>query len=144
MQTTITIEGKVAGQRRPLFSDWTLPLLPEWASGTGRVTLRQLISRIVLEEVRAFQERQEQKSMIQALTQADIERGLMKGKVDSGGREAQKVEPQEAVATALQAFEDGLYYVFIDEEQQTELDGEVRLQPDSRVTFLRLVALAGG
>jgi hypothetical protein len=144
MQSTITVEGKVVGQRRPLFSDWTLPFLPEWESGVDRLTLRGLITQIVLEEVRAFQERQEQKSMIQALTQADIERGLMKGKVDSGGREAQKVEPQQAVATALQAFEDGLYYVFIDEAQQLGLDSEVTLRPESRVTFLRLVALAGG
>lgn len=142
--SSIVIEGKVVGQKRPLFTDWELPMLPEWESGVERVTLRALITRIVLEEVRAYQERQEQKSMVQALTQADIQRGLMKGKVDMGGREAKKVDPQEAVRTAIQAFEDGLYYVFIDEEQQSALDEAVALRAESRITFLRLVALAGG
>ena len=144
MESTITIEGRVAGQRRPLFSDWTLPLLPEWESGADPVTLRGLITQIVKEEVRAFEERQERKSMIQALTQADIERGLMRGKVDSGGREAQKVEAQQAVATALQAFEDGLYYVFLDEVHRQDLNEVVALRADSALLFLRLVPLAGG
>src|SRR5690348_11652321 len=103
--SSLLIEGKVVGQKRPLFTDWELPMLPEWENGIQRVTLRDLITRIVLEEVRAYQERQEQKSMVQALTQADIQRGLMKGKVDMGGREAKKVDPQEAVRTAIQAFE---------------------------------------
>jgi hypothetical protein len=145
MQTTITIEGKVFGQKRPLFEDWFLPLPPE-ADGEGdRLTLRGLLTRIVLEEVNAFRERQEQRRTIQMLTQADIARGLMKGKVDMGGSDlVQEVDPQKAVETALLAFEDGLYYVFIDEEQQLELDREVYLKPNSKVTFLRLVALAGG
>ena len=142
--STLLVEGKVVGQKRPLFSDWKLPMLPEWENGAERVTLRGLITRIVLAEVAAYQDRQEQKSMVQALTQADIQRGLMKGKVDMGGRHAAKVDPQEAVKTAIQAFEDGLYYVFIDEEQQISLDEAVVLRSESRITFLRLVALAGG
>jgi hypothetical protein len=44
----------------------------------------------------------------------------------------------------LQAFEDGLYFVFIDEVQQTNLDSEVFLKANSKVIFLRLTALVGG
>jgi hypothetical protein len=71
---------------------------------------------------------------------------VARGKVDAGGREGASAEVDEraAVETALLAFEDGLYFVFVDDAQQESLDGEVRLRPDSRVTFLRLVALAGG
>ena len=145
MASTITIEGKVFGQRRPLFADWSLPLPPEWEQGSERVTLRDFITRLVLEEVHAFQDRQEQRQMVQTLTQADIERGLQKGKVDSGGRDAvAEVDPQQAVASALLAFEDGLYYIFIDAQQQERLEQEVYVRPDSHVMFLRLVALAGG
>lgn len=141
----IVVEGKVIGQRRPLFADWQLAMPPSWESAVRPPTLRELIEEIVRGEVRAFQDREQQRSMIRTLTQADIERGLMKGKVDSGGRQAgAPVDPAEAVATAIQAFQDGLYYVFIDEEQQTELDVAVALHADTRVTFLRLVALAGG
>jgi hypothetical protein len=56
----------------------------------------------------------------------------------------QSVDVEDAVAVALQAFEDGLYYVFIDDVQQTHLDGEVFLKSNSRVVFLRLTALVGG
>jgi hypothetical protein len=145
MSAILTIEGKVFGQKRPLFHDFTIPLPPEWESGSERLTLRGLISRIVCEEVRAFGERQEQRRLTRALSRADIERGLMKGKVDMGGRDsAQSVDLEAAVGEALLAFEDGLYYIFVDQQQQTDLEGEVTVRPDSRVMFLRLVALAGG
>jgi hypothetical protein len=145
MASVLTIEGKVFGQKRPLFHDFTVPLPPEWESDNERLTLRGLITRIVQEEVRAFGERQESRRLTQALSRADIERGLMRGKVDMGGRDAvQAVNSEAAIGEALLAFEDGLYYVFVDEQQQTDLDREVSVRPDSRVMFLRLVALAGG
>lgn len=137
---TLTIEGKVVGQKRPLFPEWELSLVEE----ENRPTLRTLITEVVNQEVQNYNERQEAGTLVRALTQSDIERGLMKGKVDSGGKEARLADPKEAVEVAIQAFEDGLYYVFVDENQITELDAELRLAPQNRVTFLRLVALAGG
>lgn len=73
-----------------------------------------------------------------------MEEGLIKGRVDSGGRELfQPVDDESAVATALQAFEDGIYLVILDGEEQRELDREVHVQPDSQLVFVRLVLLAG-
>ena len=143
--TTITIEGKIPGQRRPLFTDWQMPLPPALPNEGGRLTLRDLIQNIVRAEVGAFSDRQEQKRLVSALTERDIQAGIMRGKVDMGGRDAaQTVEVGGAIDSALLAFEDGLYYVFVDDEQVERLDSEIYLQPDSRVTFIRLVALAGG
>src|SRR5207244_802964 len=85
MAATITIKGRVAGQRRPLFSDWDIALPPEAEARGERLTLRALITRVVLEEVAAFKERQEQRRFVQALTASEIERGLMRGKVEMGG-----------------------------------------------------------
>ena len=56
----------------------------------------------------------------------------------------QEVNVDEAIAVALQAFEDGLYFVFVDDVQQNQLDSEVFLNVNSKVMFLRLTALAGG
>jgi len=68
-----------------------------------------------------------------------------RGKVDPGERDLeQSVDNEEAVAIALKAFEDGLYFVFVDEVQQTNLDSEVFLKTNSKVVFLRLTALVGG
>jgi hypothetical protein len=141
--STITISGKALGKKKPLFADWSIPFPPDWGDG-DHLTLRELITRIVLTEVAAFKERQQERRVARVLSVAEIERGMDRGKVDSGGSELeQEVDEQTAVATALEAFEDGLYLVVIDGEEQRELDAQVYLRPDSRVTFVRLVFLAG-
>ncbi len=145
MSTTITIEGKLLGQKKPLFTDWVVALPIEPLQPENRMRLRDLIARVVQEEVRALQQRQEERRLARILTQGEIEQAIVQGKVDMGERDSkQKVDPEAAVETALQAFEDGLYYVLVDGEQVQSLDGEVVLQPNTRVTFIRLVALAGG
>lgn len=142
--SVITIGAKVVGQRSPLFTDYRLPLPPE-LTDAGRVTLRDLITRIVHQEVGAFRQRQEERKLAQVLTPSDIQQAAERGKIDLGERDdAQEVDYEMAVSTALQAFEDGLYYVFIDDVQQESLDQTVFLNDNSRVLFVRLVALAGG
>ncbi|HSL34673.1 MAG TPA: hypothetical protein VK871_13540 [Candidatus Limnocylindrales bacterium] len=49
----------------------------------------------------------------------------------------------QAIGTALQAFEDGLYLVILDGREQRDLDEQVFPKPDSHLTFLRLVMLSG-
>src|SRR5205823_1736658 len=137
--------ARMVGRRKPIMPDWQLPLPPGNGTGGEPLTLRQLITRVVLQEVEAFRQRQDQRRLVRILTEKQIEEGLAKGRVDSGGRDLhQQVEPEEAVATALQAFEDSLYLVILDGEEQRELDREVFVQPDSHLVFVRLVMLAGG
>jgi hypothetical protein len=143
MALTITVEGKAVGQRKPLFTDWQIPIAAE--PGQGSITLRDLIERVVREEVAAFKERREERRVARVLSREQIEQGAVRGKIDSGGRESEPdVDPDAALETAVLAFQDGLYYVFVDEEQATDLEAQVFLKAESRVTFLRLVALAGG
>jgi hypothetical protein len=143
--STLTISGKTIGARKPLFADWSLPIPPQW-QGEGGITLRELIGCVVRSEVEAFRQRQEQRQVFRALTARQISDAATKGKIESGGSEVplQAVDENEAVAIAWQAFEDGLYLVVIDGQDQRDLDGEIHLQPDTRVTFVRLTLLAGG
>jgi hypothetical protein len=149
MQTmpAIAVKGKVIGQTRPPFPDWSVPLPPElWAS--GQLTLRDLISRIVLAEVEAFRERQVVRGLTRVLSGPEIERDATLGRiapsVQDSAQAGQSADPQAALDNALLAFEDRLYYVFIDDVQGESLDQPVRVRPGSAVTFLRLVPLAGG
>ena len=145
MQATITVKGKVIGQSRPPFADWSVPFPPDLPASGDNITLRDLITRIVHEEVEAFRARQEERRLTRILSQAQIERGIAAGKVDMGGHDLQQeVDAGQAVGAALQAFEDGLYFVFLDGAQQTSLGQTVFLKPDSQVTFVRLVPLVGG
>ena len=143
--TTLVIEGQLFGRNRSLFPDLSLPVPPLWQTDAP-LTLRDLITEIVSEQVRAFQERRADRRFLHTLTASQIEGGVERGKIDMGGRteEEPDVDPDAAVAAALLAFEDGLYYVFVDNEHRTSLNDEIKLRTESRVTFLRLVALAGG
>lgn len=141
----LTLSARAAGRRRPLIPDWQIPWPPDGSSAGEPLTLRQLITRIVRQEVAAFRQRQEDRKLVRILTDKEIATGLENGRVDPGGRDlGQAVDANDAVATALQAFEDGLYLVFLDEVEQRDLDREVHVQPDSRLVFVRLVLLAGG
>ncbi|NEQ97802.1 MAG: hypothetical protein F6K30_13965 [Cyanothece sp. SIO2G6] len=150
MTHTITVEGKVFGRRRPVFTDWSVPLPPDTTEGSQPLTLRDLITCVVKAEVEAFRTRQAEQRLQRILSKADIEQGLAVGKVTMGDTLAsqhnsgQMVDLEAAIDNALVGFIDGLYYVFLDEVQQDDLDATVHLQPDSWLTFLRLVALVGG
>jgi hypothetical protein len=96
------------------------PLVPDRelpTDGWGAQTLRQLIERVVREDAMALDQ------------------------IVSAGLAA---DPDVSVALALQAFEDRLYLVLIDGRQQRKLDAPAPVGPDSTLTFLRLVAFAGG
>ena len=145
MQAEITVEARALGRKKPIIPTWSIPLSTVLLDAPTSLALRDLITRVVLEEVDAFRKRQAERRLVHVLTATQIELGVQQGKVDMGGRDLdQRVDPQTAVDTALQAFEDGLYFVFVDGDQVLTLDDPVRLGPGSRLSFVRLVALAGG
>lgn len=142
---SIVISGKALGSRRPLFADWSIPLPPDdFGAGSG-VTLRRLIAIVVEAEREAYIQRSEARRLDRVLSRAQIEQGEQAGKISPEGRAAPEAPSLErSIATAIEAFQDGLYLVIIDEREHRQLDEAVRLTPNSRVVFLRLTFLAGG
>lgn len=108
-------------------------------------SLRDLLSALVRHELAAYEERRTVSQTLRVLTPADLARG-----VDAGvyGREkrAFAAPPSEAdaIARAVGAFTDGLFFVFVDDVQVEELEAPVVVRPNSKVRLIRLVALAGG
>ena len=143
MSSSITVEAKVFGRRRPIITDWSVPLPTRGKEEC--LTLRQLIICVVQAEVEAFKTRQTAQKLQQVLSATQIDLGIAQGKVTLGDRDfEQTVDLEAAIDNAILGFIDGLYYVFLDDVQEDDLDAEVTLQPDSQLTFLRLVALVGG
>lgn len=143
MAASIRVEGKVFGRRRPVFTDGAVPLPP--STQNSPLTLRDLIACVVRAEVQAFQVRQSEQKLQQFLSPKAIAHGLAQGKITMGDRDfEQVVDPESAIDTAILGFIDGLYYIFLDDVQQENLDATVQLNVDSQLTFIRLVALAGG
>src|SRR5690242_9160915 len=118
MTDVLRIEAKVIGRKKPLFDDWSIPIPPQAARDGGRITLRDLITWTVVEEVEAFRQRQAARRLETVLTRIQIWEGAERGKIDSGGSDLQQeVDVNQAIAVALQAFDDGIYFVFVDEQQ---------------------------
>ena len=139
------IETRVIGKKSRPLDDWSVPLPPEPGdSSDGGLTLRELISRVVRAEVKAFERRDRARRLVRVLSDREIGEGAARGKVDSGGRASTgTVDVEFAVGAALQGFEDGLYMVVLDGEEQRDLDRQVFVNTESRLVFLRLTFLAG-
>lgn len=139
--TTLQVEASVAGRKRAGAAEHELRIdLTE-----GPTTLRALIESIVRAEVDAFHRRAADERLVRVLTERELQDGLVAGAVRSGGRDvADEVDADDAVHTALLAHQDGLFQAIVDEAPIDDLDGDVLLRDGTKVTFLRLVALAGG
>lgn len=139
----LTVQARATGRRRPLVPDRELP--PPGAGGWGAQTLRQLIERIVREEVAAYSERQAERSFLRVLGERELSDAAERGRIVSGAQaRGPRANPDAAVGVALQAFEDGVYLVLVDGEQERDLDAQVFISEHSTLTFVRLVALSGG
>lgn len=60
--------------------------------------------------------------------------------INYGGK---KADETEAVQTALQAFEDGLFKVFSGDRELTELSESIKVMEGDSFTFIRLTMLSG-
>ena len=140
MTVAVRVEALVLGRRRAGVDEHELRLEID-----AETTLGQLISVVVSGEVAAFEQRREQRTFVRVLTDRAIADGEASGAIRSGGDEpGVAVDVDTSISTALLAFDDGLFQVFVDDEPVEALDSTVSLRDGSRLVFLRLVALAGG
>ena len=79
-----------------------------------------------------------------SLSAEDIENMSEVGKIafgiNYGGKET---DEQSAADTALQAYEDGLFRIFIGDNEAGELSSEINISEGERVTFIKLTMLTG-
>lgn len=107
-------------------------------------TLRQLLHLVVNQQVEAFLQRRQYARLLQVLTAKEIAEGCEVGRIVPGGQDQDRRAPtsNQAIDAAITAFQDGCYFVFINDLQVEELEaciGEVR-----EVLFVRLTPLVGG
>lgn len=133
------VEAKVTGQRRRPAEVREVEVPP------GDNSLHSLIEAVVRFEVDAFRLRQLDGRLLQVLSREQIAAGTEVGRVVSGGSDLdQEVDADDAVATALEAFGDGLFFCFVDDRQVATLEESVTVHADSTLLFVRLVPLVGG
>ncbi len=141
----IKIGAKITGAKKPFLKDREIELPREIAAPGSTADLGTLIGAIVREEVSSFHKRRQERKLVGILSREEIYDALETGKVAMGGQDTEQIiDPEKAVANALEAFEDGLYFVFIDGKQYCRLKDPVVLKEAGNVMFIRLISLSGG
>lgn len=136
MRVKITV--KQLGKKRDKVSeaDFVLTNVPH--------NVEELIRESVHTCVKEYNARVRKGDSAQPLDHAAIEEMSEIGKIAFGINYGQKeADGQDAAATALQAYKDGLVRIFWGTEELTELDRKIELQEDDVLTFVKLTMLAG-
>jgi len=106
--------------------------------------LRELITEIVRINVTAYNNKKPEPLLIQYLAPDQIENQAQTGKVGFGDRRNDKqADVNQAIQTAILAFEDGIYRVFSGENEVSSLNDPLVLKEGDLLTFIRLTMLAG-
>ena len=108
-------------------------------------TLKELITECVRSEVERFNESWEETSLLPFLSPQEIGEQAQGGKITFGEKENRTLADLDtALDTALLAFTDGLFTVFINDEEVKSLDAPLTIEADTVITFIRLTFLVGG
>ncbi len=136
----IHYQVKELGKKHPAIQNQSIEIELETTSPTVEVLLRAIIT----EEVRAYHNRQESKSLLTYLSSKEVQNQVNSGKVSFGeSYNDTKVERGEAIKTALQAFKDGLFALFYDDNELSYLHEIVDIHEHGIITFIRLTFLTG-
>ena len=142
----VSVSARTIGRNRSRVEEHPIDL---GSGAAGVVDLAGLISAIVIAEVAAFEDRRRDGELLAFLSDEQLREAAGRGSVrftqwSTDGPPPTPVDPDEAVATALLAFEDGLFKVVLDGVDVPELSTAVSVGDGATVMFVRLVALAGG
>lgn len=136
----LSINVKQLGKRKPAVA----PISFEYPKKPS--TLRELLQMTVSICVKEYNQRREEPSCDTPLSEEQINNAATVGKIAFGfSYNTKKADEQEAIDTALLAFEDGLFRLFLEEEEleYTQLDNPLTIEEGQTLTFIRLTMLAG-
>lgn len=107
-------------------------------------TLKELIEECVKSEVKRYNEKREEVKLLSFLSPKEIEEQAETGKIGFGDLEnLELAKVEEAVSNALLAYEDGLFAVFVDDEEIKSFDEALNLSENSTIAFIRMTFLTG-
>ena len=106
-------------------------------------TTKDLITELVKINVEKFNKKIDDKDILSIMTNENIAEAARSGKISDEVHGDKKANLEKALDTAYLAFEDGLYCIFINDEQTEKLDDSLNLKDGDILTFIRLTMLAG-
>lgn len=106
-------------------------------------TTKDLITELVKINVEKFNQKIDNKYILSIMTNEDISEAARRGKIGDEIHGDKKTNLEKALDTAYLAFEDGLFYIFINDEQTEKIDDSLNLKDGDVLTFIKLTMLAG-
>lgn len=106
-------------------------------------TTKDLIEELVKINVEKFNKKIDDKNILSIMTNEYITEAARIGKIGDEVHGDKKANLEKALDTAYLAFEDGLYCIFVNDEQTEKLDDSLNLKDGDILTFVRLTMLAG-
>ena len=106
-------------------------------------TTKDLITELVKINVEKFNKKIDDKDILSIMNNEYIAEAARSVKIGDEVHGDKKANLEKALDTAYLAFEDGLYCIFINDEQTEKLDDSLNLKDGDILTFIRLTMLAG-
>ena len=107
-------------------------------------TVKELLTEFVTINVKKFNEGLIEEDVVPYLTDEKISDLSDAGKISFGvDYNGKKPDLEKAIENALQSYEDGIYRVFVNDEEMGEIESEIELKEKDELTFVRLTMLAG-
>ena len=106
-------------------------------------TTKDLITELVKINVEKFNKKIDERDILSIMTNENIAKAARVGKIGDEVHGDKKANLEKALDTAYLAFEDGLYCIFINDEQTEKLDDSLNLKDGDILTLIRLTMLAG-
>ncbi len=112
---------------------------------TGNIkTLEDLITQLVTHNVNSFNKEIETNKILSFLSPNEIQNQSITGKIGFGEIENKtKANINSSIENALQAFEDGIFVVFIDDDEVKTIKEPLAIKESSSITFIRMTFLTG-
>ena len=112
---------------------------------SGKIeTVKDLLIEFVTINVKEFNEGLTENDVVPYLTDERINDLSDVGKISFGvDYNGKKQDLQNAIENALQSYEDGIYRVFVNDEELGKINDKLDLQENDELTFVRLTMLAG-
>ena len=132
----LTLQLKRLGKKKVKQVPFTLEETPK--------NLEELLIGCVKNQVEAFNKKRLEVNVIGFLSPAEIQEQAQSGKVDFGEiNNKDLANLEKAIDNVLLAFKDGLFVVFVDDEEITDLKTPLVLTSESVIAFIRMTFLVG-
>ena len=134
---TIYLKVKALSKRKPIIDRVSFEITETIT------TAKALIEYIVRRNVQQYNNKPIDADILPYLTDDDMENGAQIGKIGFGDRKNEnKQDADNAVKNALTCFEDGIFRLFIGDEEYG-INDKISIKNGDEVTFIRLTMLAG-